>query len=135
MKELNKKTTLYILGTLIISIFTFISVSNLLNFQKESNNYYIKLNDKIEEKIEIIEVNNNKLIIKTNDDRISYCAKTTKSTPTLNSICWKNVSNNEAVVNLFTYKQYYLWLKYDKEISNQIVIPTKNTTLYKNSEE
>ena len=74
MKELNKKTTLYILGTLIISIFTFISVLNLLNFQKESNNYYIKLNDKIEEKIEIIEVNNNKLIIKTNDDTISYCA-------------------------------------------------------------
>ena len=135
MKELNKKTTLYILGTLIISIFTFISVSNLLNFQKESNNYYIKLNDKIEEKIEIIEVNNNKLIIKTNDDKISYCDKTTKRTPTLNSICWKNVSNNEAVVNLFTYKQYYLWLKYDKEISNQIVIPTQNTTLYKNSEE
>ena len=64
MKELNKKTTLYILGILIISIFTFISVSNLLNFQKESNNYYIKLNDKIEEKIEIIEVNNNKLMIK-----------------------------------------------------------------------
>ena len=69
MKELNKKTTLYILGILIICIFTFISVSNILNFQKESNNYYIKLNDQIEEKVEIIEVNNNKLIIKTNDDR------------------------------------------------------------------
>lgn len=135
MKELNKKTILYILGTLIISIFTFISVSNLLHFQRESNNYYIKLNDKIEEKIEIIEVNNNKLIIKTNDDTISYCAKTTKSTPTLNSLCWKNPIKNEAVVNLFTYKQYYLWLKYDEEISNQIVIPTENTTLYKNSED
>lgn len=130
MKDLNKKTTIFVLGILIIIVFTFISVSSLLNFQKESNNYYIKLNDKIEEKLEKIEVVDNQLFINTNDDKIIYCIKTTKSTPTNNSLCWNSVKNNEAVINLYSFKQYYLWLKYENEISEQIMIKDKNIIIY-----
>ena len=74
-------------------------------------------------KIESITKENNKLIITTTGDSTEYCLKTTKSVPSIDSLCWNKIENNKVESNYFTYKKYYLWIKdSDNRISGRTTI-------------
>lgn len=62
-------------------------------------------------KIEDITKENGKLIITTTGNPTEYCLKTTKSVPSVDSLCWNKIENNKAESSYFTYKKYYLWIK------------------------
>ena len=65
-----------------------------------------KINDLIA-KIENITKENNKLIITTAGDPTENCLKTTKSVPSIDSLCWNKIENNKVESNYFAYKKYY----------------------------
>ena len=74
-------------------------------------------------KIESITKENNKLIITTVGDPTEYCLKTTKSVPSIDSLCWNKIENNKVEASYFEYKKYYLWIKEsDNRRSSRIVV-------------
>lgn len=127
MKENNELTFIITAGIFILVIFSSIIIYNMLPKNNENNSYYVKVNEEMSAKIEAIEINNNKLSIKTSGDAISYCIKSTKSTPTNNSICWKKINNSSASIFIYNYKKYYVWIKDTKgQISSPMSINTKS---------
>ena len=89
----------------------------------DNNQYYAKPNENMIAKIESITKENNKLIITTTGDSTEYCLKTTKSVPSIDSLCWNKIENNKVESNYFTYKKYYLWIKdSDNRISGRTTI-------------
>lgn len=122
----NKKTTFIIVaGIIILIIFSSVLTINLLpNY--ESNSYYIKPKDNMKAKIESINIIDGKLIIRTSGNSLEYCAKSTRTIPTINALCWSEIRNNEASVSVFPNKKYYIWIK-DNEgnVSNYFTINSK----------
>ena len=75
--------------------------------------------------IEALEISNGKLNITTSGDAIKYCVKSTRTTPTSNSICWKDIKNDNASISIFEYKKYYIWIMDTKgQISSPMSINT-----------
>ena len=101
----NNSTFIVLGGILVLSVFSFIVAKNMIA------------------KIESITKENNKLIITTTGDSTEYCLKTTKSIPSIDSLCWNKIENNKVESNYFTYKKYYLWIKdSDNRISDRTTI-------------
>lgn len=109
-------------GILILSVFSFVIAKNILP-DNNDNQYYAKPNENMTAKIDKIEKENNKIIITTVGDPTAYCLKTTKSIPSINSLCWNKIENNKAELSYFEYKKYYVWIKdKDSRISERVVI-------------
>ena len=106
MKENNELTFILTAGILVLVVFTAVIIYNLMPQNAESNSYYVKVNEEMSAKIEALEIKNSILNIVTSGDALKYCVKLTRSTPTNNSICWKNISNNEASISIYEYKKY-----------------------------
>ncbi len=123
----NNSTVFIIFGAIVIlSIFTVVAAINFLpNY--ESNSYYIKVDNDMDAKIESIDINDGKLTIKTSGSPTSYCVKSTRSKPSVNSVCWNKINNNTATISVFQYKKYYVWIKdKDNNISNYFSINSKD---------
>lgn len=109
-------------GILILSVFSFVIAKNILP-DNNDNQYYAKPNENMTAKIDKIEKENNKIIITTVGDPTAYCLKTTKSIPSINSLCWNKIENNKVELSYFEYKKYYVWIKdKDSRISERVVI-------------
>lgn len=123
----NKKTTFIIVaGIIVLGVFSAVLAINLIpNY--ESNSYFVKVGDEMSAKIESVNIDNGKLIIKTSGDPIEYCVKSTRTAPTDNALCWNTVNNNTASISILTHKKYYVWIK-DEEgnISNYLTVNSKD---------
>lgn len=118
----NNSTFIVAGGILILSVFSFVIAKNILP-DNNDNQYYAKPNENMTAKIDKIEKENNKIIITTVGDPTAYCLKTTKSIPSINSLCWNKIENNKAELSYFEYKKYYVWIKdKDSRISERVVI-------------
>lgn len=125
MKENNELTFILTAGILVLVVFTAVIIYNLMPQNAESNSYYVKVNEEMSAKIEALEIKNSVLNIVTSGDALKYCVKSTRSTPTNNSICWKNISNNESSISIYEYKKYYIWIMDEKgQISSPMSINT-----------
>lgn len=125
MKENNELTFILTAGILVLVVFIAVIIYNLMPQNAESNSYYVKVNEEMSAKIEALEIKNSKLNIVTSGDALKYCVKSTRSTPAKNSICWKNISNNEASISIYKYKKYYIWIMDEKgQISSPMSINT-----------
>ena len=110
MKE-NKGTTFIIIGGMIVlGLFVLVAVINLLpNY--ESNSYYVRVGDTMSAKIESVNIKNGTLILHTSGDPIEYCVKATRTSPSVNAVCWNKVENNSASISVFKNRKYYIWIK------------------------
>lgn len=127
MNKNNQSTFILTTGLIILIILTGVSVYNILPKNKESNSFYVKVEDDMSAKIESIEVNNGKLDITTSGDAKEFCVKSTKSTPESNNLCWKEINNNTASISIYQNKKYYIWIKDDNnKISSPMSINTKD---------
>lgn len=118
----NNNTFIVAGGILILSVFSFVIAKNILP-DNNDNQYYAKPNENMTAKIDKIEKENNKIIITTVGDPKAYCLKTTKSIPSINSLCWNKIENNKVELSYFEYKKYYVWIKdKDNRISERVVI-------------
>ena len=129
---INKKYTFFDMvkfASIVIVIFVAIIIYNLMPANIESNSYYVKVNEEMSAKIEGMEFKDNRLNITTSGDAIAYCVKSTRSTPTNNSICWKNIYNHSASISIYQHKKYYVWVK---DTKNQISIPMSINTYKEN---
>ena len=106
----NISTFIIVSGVIIISIFSFIIVKNILP-GNDNDKFYAKPNEDMIARIDKIEKENDKLIITTIGNPTEYCLKTTKSIPEENSLCWNKIENNKVEVPYFKYKKYYVWIK------------------------
>lgn len=109
----NTDAFIIVAGLLILAVFTSTITKNLLP-SSNNNQYYAKPNEEMTAQIDTVSKENGKITIITKGDPIEYCLKTTKSTPSNNSLCWNKIENNQVTVSSFEYKQYYVWIK-DKE--------------------
>jgi len=126
MRSNNYTSFIIISSIIILIVFSFVITYNLLPKNVESNAYYSKTKNDMTAKIQKITIDNNKLTILTSGDAISYCLKTTRSTPTLNSLCWKEIKENFASTNIISGKKYYIWIKdSDNNISDIIIVNNK----------
>ena len=126
IKENNELIFIITAGILVTVIFTSVLIYNLMPKNTESNSYFVKVNEEMSAKIESLEINNSKLNIATSGDALKYCVKSTKSTPSKNSICWKNIANNKALISIYEYKKYYIWIMDTKgQISSPMSLNTK----------
>lgn len=127
MKENNELTFIITAGVLVLVVFTSVLVYNLIPKNAESNSYYVKVNEEMSAKIESLEINNSKLNIVTSGDAIKYCAKSTRSTPSEKSICWKDILDNKASISIYEYKRYYIWIMDTKgQISSPMSLNIKS---------
>ena len=131
------KLSIKIIGTLIVVVFFFVIILNiLLDTSNSSNNSVIsddndKNNTIIDKsngaKIISLSMENDKLKIVLDDGVSEYCVKTTKTKPSVNSICFKRVDTNIVYTSIYKYKKYYIWTKdYNGNISNYISTESKN---------
>ena len=86
MNKNNQSTFILTAGLIVLIILTVVSVYNILPRNKESNSFYVKVEDDMSAKIESIESKNGKLDITTSGDAKEFCVKPTKSTPDINNI-------------------------------------------------
>ena len=61
--------------------------------------------------IDALRIEGNTLTITTLGDAKEYCVKTTRTTPDDNNLCWKTIENNIASIQIYSYEQYYIWIK------------------------
>ena len=123
MKKNNEMSFIIFAGLLVLSVFTFIVAYNLLPRNKESNNYYAKVDEEINAKIESLNIVGTTLNIITSGEAKEYCIKTTKSTPSPSNLCWNKIENNEASISIMKYKKYYLWIKDNNgKISSTVIV-------------
>ena len=101
-------------GTLIISIFTLVSIKNVL-VDEFNRSYNAEINNSVNLKIKSVHVDDNSLIIDSFGNVKSYCVKTTKTVPNYKSLCWKNFETNEAKAPIYFHKRYYVWIIDDEE--------------------
>ena len=120
MDNKNSSSSLILLGILILGIFTYISAINILP-NNSSNSFFSKDNGEMNTVITNLSLENDKLIITTNNNEATICVKQTKSEPSNNSLCWKNTVNNQITIRVFVGKTYYIWVKdNENKISNYI---------------
>ena len=122
----NKLTSFILIGGLVIVVaFTSVITINLMpNY--ESNSYYVKVNDKMDAKVEGLEIVNGKLFIETSGDAVEYCVKTTRTLPNETALWWNKIINNKASIPIYEHKKYYVWIKdKNKEIRSPLSINTK----------
>lgn len=120
MKKNNNMTSFIIAaGIIVIAIFTAVLGVNLLpNY--ESNSYYSKVGDKVNAKIETLDIKDNMLNITTSGYAKEYCVKTTRTTPELNNVCWNEIEDNTASIAVYKDEKYYVWIK---DINDNISAP------------
>ena len=111
MKNSKYTSLIIVLGVLVLCVFAFVIAYNLMPKNMESNSYYVKVGETMSAKIESINIENNTLTIKTMGDAKKYCVKSTRSTPENNNLCWKSIINNTATIQIYSYKNYYIWIK------------------------
>ena len=127
MKKNNLTTFIVITGFIILVLFIYIAVVNL-NGNEESIFYSSKTESNMEAKPEYVDIVNNQLIIKTTGGKAYYCIKTTKSEPSVNSLCFNELENNFASVYVLPYKTYYVWIKDSNNVlSEPIKVNSKET--------
>ena len=130
------KLSIKIIGTLIVVVFFFVLILNILPDTSNSSNNSVISNDITENntainkdngtKIISLNIENDKLKIVFDNEVSEYCIKTTKTKPTMNSICFKRVDNNIVYTSIYKYKKYYIWTKdYNGNISNYISTESK----------
>lgn len=108
----NKRTSqIIILGTIVLIIFTIVSINILLTSHTETTPYYARTDDNVNANIETIDYENNRLVIRTSGEASAICIKSTRSTPDTNSLCFKSIKDNKLITSIYTYKEYYIWLK------------------------
>ena len=111
MKNTNNMTSFIITsGVIVLIIFTGVVYFNMIP-GKESNSYYVSIQDDLSDKIESFDITDNELNIVTKIDNIEYCVKTTKSTPNDNSLCWNKIVNNKGTMKIMKHRTYYIWIK------------------------
>lgn len=126
MKNNNSTTFIVIAGIIVLCVFTFVTVYNLMPNNKQSTSYYVKVEDEMSAKVEALDIQGNMLNITTSGDALEYCVKSTKTTPDNNNICWKKIDNNNASISIYKYKKYYVWIKdTNGNISSPMSINTK----------
>ena len=111
METNNKTSFIIVCGVFILMVFTYVSTVNLLPDNLKSEAYYAKIEEDMTSKIEYLNYENGILTITTSSDTAKYCAKTTKTTPMKDSLCWNTIENNTASMSVFVGKKYYVWLK------------------------
>ncbi len=122
----NQTSFIIFAGIFIVCIFTVVATTNIIPRNNASDSYYVKVEEDINAKIEAFSIKNNKLIISTSGDASECCVKSTKTTPSENSLCWKKINNNEAIISVYENKKYYIWLKDNKgNISTPVSTNTK----------
>ena len=135
------KLSIKIIGTLIVVVFFFVLALNIMPSNSNNNNLStnsvisndiststnINTNETNGAKIISLSMENDKLKIVLDDGVSEYCVKTTKTEPSVNSICFKRVDTNIVYTSIYKYKKYYIWTKdYNGNISNYISTESKN---------
>lgn len=127
MKNNNSTSFIIFSGILVLCIFTVVATLNILPKNKESDSYYVKVNEDMSAKVESLNIENGKLVITTSGDTEEYCVKSTRSMPENNNLCWKKVENNTATISIYQNKKYYVWIKDTKgNISFPMSLNTKD---------
>ena len=124
--EVKVSSIAIVLGVVVLLVLTAVLTINLLpNY--ESGSYYVKIGDEMSAKIEALDINNSKLNIITSGDAAYFCAKSTKSTPESNNLCWKKIENNQASISIFKDRKYYIWIRdVNGNVSSPMSINTNN---------
>ena len=127
MKKNNSTSFIIFAGILVVCVFAYVVIYNIMPSNNESNSYYVKVGDEMSAKVEALDIDGNTLNITTSGDALEYCVKSTKSTPEVNNICWKKVENNTASISIYKYKKYYIWIKdTNGNISSPMSINTRD---------
>ena len=116
MKNSNMISYIVILGIVVTLIFTYVSAVNLFSENISSDSYYSKVSNLGKSEIKNISFSDEKLNITTSNNTKKICVKTTKSTPKLSSMCFKNVVDGQISIAVFSYKKYYIWMVDDSDI-------------------
>ena len=128
MKSNNSTSFIVFSGLLVLCVFTVVAAINFLPRNNQSNSYYVKVGDEMSAKVEALDIEGNKLNIKTSGDASFYCVKSTKTTPDNSSICWKKIENNTALISVYYNKKYYVWIKdTNGNISSPMSINTRDS--------
>lgn len=123
MKNSKQTSFIIISGILVLCVFTFVATYNMMPSVRGSKSYYVKVGETMSAKIESLSVDGNKLTIETSGDAEEYCVKSTISSPQDGNLCWKKIENNTAIINIYSNKRYYIWIKdTTKNISNPMTI-------------
>ena len=132
------KLSIKIIGTLIVVVFFFVIILNILPDTSNTSNSLvisddintstnINTNEANGAKIISLSMENDKLKIVLDDGVSEYCVKTTKTKPSVNSICFKRVDTNIVYTSIYKYKKYYIWTKdYNGKISNYTSVDSRN---------
>ena len=133
------KLSIKIIGTLIVVVFFFVLALNIMPSNGSNKNLStnsvisnnisssINTNETNGAKIISLSMENDKLKIVLDDGVSEYCIKTTKTKPTMNSICFKRVDTNIVYTSIYKYKKYYIWTKdYNGKISNYTSVDSRN---------
>ncbi|MBR1679864.1 MAG: hypothetical protein IJ704_04415 [Bacilli bacterium] len=110
MNNNNMTTFIIIMGIFIIGVFTAVLGINMLpNY--ESNSYYGKVENEMTAKIESFNVIDGFIQMHTSGNATAYCIKTTRTTPSSENMCWKELKNGNTKFSAYENKKYYIWLK------------------------
>ena len=111
MKNSKHTSFIIIAGAFVLGIFIYIVAYNMIPKNKQSNSYYVKVGETMSAKIDALRIEGNTLTTTTLGDAKEYCVKTTRTTPDDNNLCWKTIENNIASIQIYSYEQYYIWIK------------------------
>ncbi len=111
MKGSKQTSFIIVAGILVLAVFIFVVTYNMLPRNRQSNSYYVKVGETMSAKIDSINIDNDTLVLTTLGDAIEYCVKSTRTTPGPGNICWKKIHDNKATIQIYNYKQYYIWIK------------------------
>lgn len=111
MNNQNTTTSILILGVAILCVFSYVVAVNMLPNNVSSESYFSKINLEVSAKIDSLKMEDGKLMITLSEDNASICAKTTKSTPKDNSICWIQAKENIVKISVYQNENYYIWIK------------------------
>ena len=111
IKKTNQTSTIIIMGVIVLCVFAFVVTLNLLPNGLNSDSYYAKIDDKVNGKIETLEMIEHKVELVISGKIDSYCIKTTKSNPDASAICWTKIESEKTIISILAGKKYYLWIK------------------------
>ncbi len=120
MNDNNRTSFIIIAGVIVLGVFSFVVAYNVLPKNRQSNSYYVKVGETMSAKVDSLSIENNTLTITTLGDANFYCVKSTRTTPNDDNLCWKKIQNNQAKIQIYNYKKYYIWIK---DVSGNISSP------------